>query len=85
MNSIIVQCAAVLLGVYLLLWIFAKPVKAVLKALFKGAVGCAVFYVLNITLARYGFFVGINAVTYSVCAILGISGFAALALLGAIM
>ena len=64
---------------YLILWLFSKPVGIILKIMARGAVGCAAIYIMNTALASTGFFIGINPVTCAVCGILGISGLAALA------
>lgn len=72
------MAAAAVIGLYLLLWIFAKPVKELLKILFKGALGSAALFALNTVLAPTGFFIGINPVTYLMCGLLGVNGFLAL-------
>lgn len=63
-----------LIGLYLLFWLFAKPVRTILKFLFSGALGCGAIFAINTIFADIGFFIGINPVTYAVCGAFGISG-----------
>lgn len=67
-----------LVGLYLFCWLFAKPVRTMLRFLRNGFVGCAAIFAVNTIFAHTGFFIGINPVTYAVCGCLGISGFGAL-------
>ncbi len=69
---------ASVIGLYLLLWIFAKPVKTVLAVLLKGAAGSALLLAINAVAAPLGFSIGVNPVTYAICGLLGINGFLAL-------
>lgn len=63
-----------LIGLYLFFWLFAKPVRAILKFLFGGVLGCGMIFAINTIFADIGFFIGINPVTYAVCGAFGISG-----------
>ncbi len=74
----IIIIIAAIVALYIVLCAFSRPVGAVLKIMIKGAVGCGVIYLMNTLLAPWGFFIGINPVTYAVCALLGISGFCTL-------
>lgn len=66
------------IGLYLFFWLFAKPVKMILRFLFGGALGCGAVFAINTIFADIGFFIGINPVTYAVCGAFGISGLLAL-------
>lgn len=68
----------IILGIfvlYVLMWIFVRPMKILLKALAKGAVGCGALYLFNSIFAYTGFYIGVNWVTAAVCGVLGVNGF----------
>lgn len=66
---------AALFAVYIIMWVFVKPIKFLLKSAFGGIVGSAALYLCNVIAAPFGFSVGINLYTAAVCAFLGVPGF----------
>jgi pro-sigmaK processing inhibitor BofA len=72
--NVVVIGVLLLVAAYVLLWCFVRPVKFLVKAAAKGAVGCIVLALCNHFLAGVGFCVGINAVTAAICGLLGLNG-----------
>lgn len=66
---------AALFAVYIIMWVFVKPIKFLLKSAVGGIAGSAALYLCNVIAAPLGFSVGINLYTSSICAFLGIPGF----------
>ncbi|MCX7715358.1 MAG: pro-sigmaK processing inhibitor BofA family protein [Clostridia bacterium] len=69
-----------LIVVYIIMWVFAKPIKIILKAAFHGALGCIALMGYNFLAAPLGAAVGVNTYTAVVCGVLGIPGFCMLIL-----
>lgn len=67
--------AVILFAVYILMWIFVKPVKYLLKSAISGIIGTILLYGCNILTSAMGFSIGINTYTVLSCAFLGIPGF----------
>ena len=61
---------------YLLIWIFIKPFKMLVKVIINSLVGSLCMWGFNIAFAKMGVWIGINVGSALVCGVLGIPGFA---------
>lgn len=59
---------------YILIWIFYKPLKVFMKYVGKAAIGCISILVFNFLLGFLGLNIGVNLVTSFVVGILGLPG-----------
>ncbi|NMA84957.1 MAG: SigmaK-factor processing regulatory BofA [Epulopiscium sp.] len=69
----------------LLLIIFAKPLKKILKMIRNGAIGLLVIWLLNFVTATFQLQIGINLLNGAIIGILGIPGLILLYLLKLIL
>ena len=67
--------AVSLFVIYIIMWIFVKPIKYLLKAGISGAMGIFALYGCNMLTGAMGFTIGVNTYTALTCAFLGIPGF----------
>lgn len=81
----VIGCVSVLAVIYIIMWIFAKQVKYIIKMGISGALGLAALYICNMLTAQAGFSVGINTYTAAVCAVCGIPGFVMILLIKAVL
>lgn len=78
MNVNFTSVALVILGfavIYLLIWIFIKPVKFVLKIVANSAIGSLCLILFNYAGTLFGISLGVNVYSSLICGILGIPGF----------
>jgi len=66
------------IGVIVLMRIFAKPIKIILKIALNTVLGGVLLLVLNSFGGIYGINIGINPLTSFICGVLGIPGLALL-------
>jgi len=67
-----------LIILYLVIWIFIKPFKMLVKVILNGLVGSACMLGFNFVFAKFGVWIGINVGSALVCGVLGMPGFAML-------
>ncbi len=60
---------------YILVWIFIKPVKFILKIIANSAVGALCLILFNYVGSLFGITLGVNLYSSAICGILGIPGF----------
>ncbi len=60
---------------YLLVWIFIKPVKFLLKIAANSAVGSLFLILFNYAGSLFGLSIGVNLYSALVCGLLGVPGF----------
>ncbi len=70
-----------LVALYILMWVFVKPVKLMLKLVLHAALGCGALWVYNLLAGSIGMSIGINLYTALTCGILGVPGFILLVIL----
>lgn len=58
--------------------IFIKPFKSLGLMLLSSALGCVGLYAFNFIAKGFGMAIGVNAVTSSVCGLLGVPGLVSL-------
>ena len=73
--TIVAVFAAALFAIYIIMWIFIKPIKYLLKAGINGVLGILALYGCNMLTGAMGFAIGVNTYTALTCAFLGIPGF----------
>ncbi len=66
---------------YILMWLFIKPVKIALKLIVNSLIGALLLVVFNYIGGIWGITIGVNLFTALTCGILGIPGFLLLLLL----
>lgn len=64
-----------LFAIYIIMWVFVKPIKFLIKSAVSGAIGTLALWGCNLLTASMGFTIGINIYTALICAFLGIPGF----------
>lgn len=69
----------------LVLMMIAKPIKIAGSILLNGVVGAFGLFIVNFLLQPMGIHIGINLLTTGFIGILGLPGFAAVVLIGAIL
>lgn len=60
---------------YVLMWVFIRPVRVALKIFINSLLGCLSMTVFNYIGAIYGITIGVNFWTAITCGLLGIPGF----------
>ncbi len=83
-NSIIMVMIAICLALIFLM-IIAKPIKMMGRILLNAVLGAGGLFLANILLKPLGITVGINLLTTGFIGFLGIPGFAAAILIGAML
>ena len=73
--SVILGAIAVIVGIYVVMWIFMRPVKVGFKILVNGLVGAALLIAFNYIGAGFNMSIGVNIYTALVCGLLGLPGF----------
>lgn len=66
---------------YILMWIFIKPVKVALKLIANSVIGALLLMLFNYIGGIWGASIGVNVYTALICGILGVPGFILLLLL----
>ena len=59
---------------YIILWIFYKPLKILMKYVGKSALGCVGIVIFNFIMGFLGLNIGVNLATSFVVGILGLPG-----------
>lgn len=72
-NTIIAYAFGAII-LYIILWIFYKPLKILMKYVAKSALGCLGIIAFNLSLGFLGLNIGVNIGTSVVVGILGIPG-----------
>lgn len=70
--------AMVVLGfiiLYVLMWIFIKPVKIALRLIANSIIGALLLMIFNYIGGLWGLTIGVNIFTALTCGILGVPGF----------
>ena len=62
-------------AIYIIMWIFIKPVKIVLRLILNSVAGALALIIFNYVGSLWGISLGVNIFTAAVCGILGIPGF----------
>lgn len=60
---------------YILVWIFIKPVKLILKLATNSAIGALCLVAFNYVGSLFGITLGVNLYSSVLCGILGVPGF----------
>ena len=60
---------------YLIIWIFIKPFKVLMKIMMNSVIGSCCIMGFNFLMAKFGVWIGVNVVSALVCGVLGIPGF----------
>lgn len=66
---------------YIAIWIFYKPLKALMKLIVKAAFGCIGIILFNMTFGFLGLSIGVNLGTSFIIGVLGLPGICLLVLL----
>lgn len=65
--------AAILMIIMILIKVFQKPLKFLSKLILNCFAGSSLILVINTLCAQFGFQIAVNAVTLTLCALLGIA------------
>lgn len=60
---------------YILMWVFIKPVKIALRLIVNSVIGALLLIIFNYIGGLWGFTIGVNVFTALTCGVLGIPGF----------
>lgn len=75
--NILLYVAGVVLGCIMLI-LFARPLRTLIKIAVNSALGGLAIVIFNFVSQLFGFYIGVNALTAVTVGILGIPGFALL-------
>lgn len=81
----IILYIAAIIAACLLMVVFARPIRAMVKLLVNSAIGGLAIIIFNFVSQLFGFFIGVNALTALTVGILGIPGFVMLLMLQVIL
>lgn len=63
-----------ILGLYILVKVFAWPIKILFKLIINGVIGTILLIIVNILGKYVGFYIGVNAITALIAGFFGIPG-----------
>lgn len=72
-NTLIAYAFGIVI-LYILIWIFYKPLKFFMKYVTKAAIGCISIVLFNLSLGFLGFHIGVNLITSILVGVLGLPG-----------
>ena len=81
----VVLYIAGIIATCLLMVLFARPIRAIVKIGVNSAIGGIAIIIFNFISQLFGFFIGVNALTALTVGILGVPGFVMLLMLQVIL
>lgn len=63
-----------IVGLFLLVKLFAWPIKVLIKLIINGVLGAILLFILNVVGGNFGLTIGINAITALIAGFFGVPG-----------
>lgn len=63
-----------IIGLFLLVKLFAWPIKVLIKLIINGVLGAILLFILNMVGGTFGLTIGINAITALIAGFFGVPG-----------